>query len=575
METVGKPTAAARVLAVRPVGTTAVLAELSGLHDVLALQALLLEQPLPGQVDVLAAAETVMVRADSPAAARRMAGLLLEMDLTVQAHAEGKLVLIETVYDGEDLAEVGRLTGLGTDGVIAAHTGQVWTVAFGGFAPGFGYMVGENQLLEVPRRSSPRTAVPAGAVALAGTYSAVYPRKSPGGWQLIGRTAAHMWDLSREQPALAAPGDRVQFRAVRELVEVAGPDDGSAGSQAAATQELDVRSGLRILSPGLQSLVQDLGRPGHAGLGVSAAGALDRSSLRRGNRIVGNQPSAAVVETVAGGLRVQAVGDQVLAVTGAPSALTVVTPSAARDEGAPEDGGAPEDSRAPEEDRMQARTVPMATAFALLDGEILTVGAPERGFRSYLAIRGGAEADAVLGSRSTDTMSGIGPAPLAAGQLLGAGAATSSNVVGNPELQPDFPDTGVTVLDIVPGPRDDWFDAAALESLCGQDRAVTPRSNRVGMRLDGEPLSRSRGGELPSEGTMAGALQIPPEGQPVLFLADHPITGGYPVIGVVVDHQLDLAAQVPIGGSIRFRWAPGYAPPTAFSDASPAISQTK
>ena len=182
----------------------------------LALQALLLEQPLPGQVDVLAAAETVMVRADSPASARRMAAPLLELDLTVQSHAEGKLVTIDTVYDGEDLAEVGRLTGLGAEGVVAAHTGQVWTVAFGGFAPGFGYMVGENQALEVPRRSSPRTAVPAGSVALAGNYSAVYPRKSPGGWQLIGRTAAHMWDLGREQPALAAPGDRVQFRAVRE-----------------------------------------------------------------------------------------------------------------------------------------------------------------------------------------------------------------------------------------------------------------------------------------------------------------------------------------------------------------------
>jgi biotin-dependent carboxylase-like uncharacterized protein len=255
------------------------------------------------------------------------------------------------------------------------------------------------------------------------------------------------------------------------------------------------------------------------------------------------------------------VGDQVLAVTGAPSALTVVTPSDGSDEAAPED------------DRPEpVRTVSMATAFALLDGEILTIGAPERGFRSYLAIRGGAMADAVLGSRSTDTMSGIGPAPLAAGQLLAAGVATSSNVVGNPELQPEFPDTGVTVLDIVPGPRDDWFDAAALESLCSQDWAVTPRSNRVGMRLEGQPLRRSRDGELPSEGTMAGALQVPPEGQPVLFLADHPITGGYPVIGVVVDHQLDLAAQVPIGGSLRFRWAPGYGQPTSFSDSSPDIS---
>ena len=558
METVTETSAAARVLAVRPVGTTAVLAELSGLHDVLALQALLLEEPLPGQVDVLAAAETVMVKADSPAAARRMGALLLGMDLAVQSHAEGKLVQIDTVYDGEDLAEVARLTGLSAEGVIAAHTGQIWTVAFGGFAPGFGYMVGENQALEVPRRSSPRTAVPAGSVALAGNYSAVYPRKSPGGWQLIGRTAAHMWDLSREQPALAAPGDRVQFKAVRELVEVAQPAAAASDTGAADTQ-----SGLRILSPGLQSLIQDLGRPGHAGLGVSSAGALDRSSVRRANRIVGNQPSAAVVESVAGGLRVQAVGDQVLAVAGAPSALTVVTPSDGSEAEGPDDDGQPE----------QVRTVPMATAFALLDGEVLTIGAPERGFRSYLAIRGGVMADAVLGSRSTDTMSGIGPAPLAAGQLLAAGVATSSNVVGNPELQPEFPDTGVTVLDIVPGPRDDWFDVAALESLCSQDWAVSPRSNRVGMRLDGTPLSRSRDGELPSEGTMAGALQIPPEGQPVLFLADHPITGGYPVIGVVVDHQLDLAAQVPIGGSIRFRWAPGYGLPTSFS--SPDVSQTK
>ncbi|MCO4239553.1 carboxyltransferase domain-containing protein [Pseudarthrobacter sp. MDT3-28] len=570
METVTKPASAARVLAVRPVGTTAVLAELSGLHDVLALQALLLEQPLPGQVDVLAAAETVMVKADSPAAARRMTARLLEMDLTVQSHAEGKLVQIETVYDGDDLAEVGRLTGLGTDGVIAAHTGQVWTVAFGGFAPGFSYMVGENQVLEVPRRSSPRTAVPAGSVALAGNYSAVYPRKSPGGWQLIGRTAATMWDLSREQPALAAPGDRVQFQAVRELIEVTAPRVAASDSQALAARKPDIQSGLLILSPGLQSLIQDLGRPGHAGLGVSSAGALDRSSLRRANRIVGNDPSAAVVESVAGGLRVQAVGDQVLAVAGAPSALTVVTPSYAPDPVAEDEGDQSEFDQS-----EQVREVPMATAFALLDGDILTISAPERGFRSYLAIRGGAAVDTVLGSRSTDTMSGIGPAPLAAGQLLGAGAATSSNVVGNPELQPDFPDTGVTVLDIVPGPRDDWFDAAALESLCAQDWAVTPRSNRVGMRLDGQPLSRSRDGELPSEGTMAGALQIPPEGQPVLFLADHPITGGYPVIGVVVDHQLDLAAQVPIGGSIRFRWAPGYGLPTGFSDSSPDVSQTK
>lgn len=537
----------------RAVGTRAVLAELSGTQDVLALQALLLEKPLPGQQDVLAAAETVLVTADSPASARRIAARLLQLDLTAPVQRDGELVVIDTVYDGEDLAEVGQLTGLGAEGVIAAHSGQVWTVAFAGFAPGFGYMVGENQQLEVPRRASPRTAVPAGSVALAGNYSAVYPRRSPGGWQLIGRTNARMWDLDREQPALAAPGHRVQFRPVRDAVTLgtesaaepvaqpaaqtaAEPTVHSAGAAPEPAAGQDVACGLRIVAPGLQSLIQDLGRHGHSGLGVSAAGALDRASLRRANRLVGNTPGAAAIETVAGGLTVRAVGDQVLAVTGAPSALSI--------ESAPDDAG----------DTWQ-RSALMATPFALLDGETLSIGAPQSGFRSYLAVRGGVDAAPVLGSRSTDTMSGIGPAPLAAGQVLAAGGEAESGVVGAPELQPDYPGTGVTVLDVVPGPRADWFDRAALDSFAAQEWEVKAQSNRVGMRLDGTPLQRTRQGELASEGTVAGALQVPPEGLPVLFLADHPITGGYPVIGVVVDSLLDLAAQVPIGGKIRFRWA--------------------
>ncbi|MFS0718315.1 5-oxoprolinase/urea amidolyase family protein [Arthrobacter sp. 1P04PC] len=542
-----------RVAGVRPAGTRAVLAELAGTGDVLALQALLQEHPLPGQVDVLAAARTVLVTADSPASARRIAATLPELDLTAPVQREGGLVVIDTVYDGEDLAEVARLTGLGPDGVVAAHTGQLWTVAFAGFAPGFGYLLGEDSALEVPRRSSPRTAVPAGAVALAGTYSAVYPRRSPGGWQLIGHTTTRMWDLSRDQPALAAPGQRIQFRAVRESLNIA-PE--SAPATDAPAQEAS--SGLRIISPGLQSLIQDLGRTGHAGLGVSAAGALDRASLRRANRLVGNAASAAVIETVAGGLQVRAVGDQVLAVTGAPGELTIT----ASDDGAALD-----------------RTGPMATPFALLDGETLTLGAPASGFRSYLALRGGVDVPPVLGSRSTDTLAGLGPAPLAAGQALAAGGSTESGVVGHPEVQPDFPDAGVTVLDVVPGPRADWFDRAALDALTAQEWTVKPQSNRVGMRLDGTPLSRTRDGELASEGTVSGALQVPPEGLPVLFLADHPVTGGYPVIAVVVDAHLDRAGQVPIGGTIRFRWADSardnHTAAPAAPPAAPTVSDTE
>jgi KipI family sensor histidine kinase inhibitor len=537
METVMYTATAKRVRSVRPVGTRAVLAELDGLPDVLALQDMLNKSPLPGQVDVLAAAETVMVVGESAAATRAIGARLMELELIAPEVTDSGLVVIDTVYDGDDLADVAELTGLSTEGVVAAHTGQIWTVAFAGFAPGFGYMVGENEVLTVPRRSSPRTAVPAGSVALGGQYSAVYPRRSPGGWQLIGRTGAMMWDLERAQPALVRPGDRVQYRAVREVVTA------SDSPAREPEKEHHAESGLRILNPGAQSLIQDLGRRGFGPLGVSAAGALDRASLRRANRLVGNAPSAAAIESVNGGLTVEAVGDQVVAVTGAPAALTIESPSWF---------GSDDDDVQP----GATRTVPMATPFALLDGEVLTLGAPESGFRNYVSVRGGVDVPEVLGSRSADTMSGIGPAPLVIRQFLGTGDGTASTAVGSPELQPDFPGGGVTVLDVVPGPRADWFNPEALDSLCAQEWVVTPQSNRVGMRLDGTPLKRTREGELPSEGTMAGALQIPPAGLPVLFLADHPITGGYPVIGVVRDEHLDLAAQVPIGGKIRFRLVP-------------------
>ena len=528
-----------KVRAVRPVGTRAVLAELDGLAEVLALQDLLNRKPLPGQVDVLAAAETVMVVGESASATRAIGARLLQLELTAPDVTDSGLVVIETVYDGEDLADVAELTGLSVDGVVAAHTGQTWTVAFAGFAPGFGYMVGENNALTVPRRATPRTAVPAGSVALGGEYSAVYPRRSPGGWQLIGRTGARMWDLERPKPALVRPGDRVQYRAVREVVTASAHEPES-------DSEHHTESGLRIVSPGVQSLIEDLGRRGHGPLGVSAAGALDRASIRRANRLVGNASTAAAIESVGGGLSIEAIGDQVIAVTGAPTTLTVQSPSwvdSAKHDGGPQPGA--------------TRTVGMAAPFALLDGEVLSLGAPASGFRNYVAIRGGIDVPAVLGSRSADTMSGIGPAPLTVGKELRAGSDTVSTAVGSPELQPDFPGAEtVTVLDVVPGPRADWFDQSALDSLASQDWVVTPQSNRVGMRLDGQPLVRTRDGELPSEGTMAGALQIPPAGLPVLFLADHPITGGYPVIGVVRDEHLDRAAQVPVGGKIRFRLVP-------------------
>ncbi len=502
----------------RPVGDRGLLIELPGLAEVLSVQAQLQEDPAAGQVDVVAAACTVLVTVEDTPQVGPLAERLRAIDPTRPSEQEDALVTIDVQYDGADLADVAQRVGLSEHAVIAAHTARPWVAAFGGFAPGFAYLTGGDPRLEVPRRNSPRTAVPAGSVALAGTFSAVYPRESPGGWQLIGHTDAVMWDTRRADPALIRPGHRVQFTAVRELVDVAPAPRPVVPSA--------VRAGLEVVDPGLYSTVQDLGRPGRMALGVAGAGALDRAALRQANRLVGNPAAAAVIESVNGGLALRAVEDQVLAVTGAAVEVLITQPEG------------------------DEREVPLCTPFLLREGEVVRQSAPESGLRAYTAVRGGFDVEETLGSRSTDSMSGMGPPALTAGSGLPVGEPDAASTVGDAEVPARS--ASPTELRIIPGPRDDWFEEGELTRLCSTDWTVTAQSNRIGLRLDGAPLTRSREDELPSEGTVRGALQIPPSGLPVLFLADHPVTGGYPVIGVVVSADLDRAAQLPPGTVVRF-----------------------
>lgn len=501
----------------RRVGDTGLLLELPGLAEVLSVQAQLQERPAEGQVDVVAAARTVLVTVRTPAHVPPLVARLRAIDTSRPVERDDALVVIEVVYDGEDLADVARYTGLSADAVVDAHTGTPWTAAFGGFAPGFVYLTGGDPRLEVPRRDSPRTVVPAGSVALAGAFSSVYPRRSPGGWQLLGHTSAVLWDDHRADPALLHPGNRVRFEAVREVIEVS-PPDASAG-----VAEGD--AGLVVTTSGLLSTVQDLGRPGRMALGVAGSGALDRASLRQANRLVGNPVGAAGIESLNGGLGLRAVQDQALAVTGASVELVVSTPDGVE------------------------RDVPLHAPFLLRAGEILKQSAPAEGLRSYTAVRGGVLVEQTLGSSSTDSMSGLGPPPLTPGSTLAVGAP-GPGAVGEAELPrtPRSPE----LLRVVPGPREDWFDDGELARLCAVEWTVTAQSDRIGLRLDGPALRRSGDGELPSEGTVPGALQVPPSGLPVLFLADHPVTGGYPVIAVVVAADLDRAAQLPPGSVVRF-----------------------
>jgi biotin-dependent carboxylase-like uncharacterized protein len=292
--------------------------------------------------------------------------------------------------------------------------------------------------------------------------------------------------------------------------------------------EDDVRSVLTVLDPGMLSTLQDEGRPGLAHLGVPPSGAMDRAAFRRANLLVGNAIGSACVESVLGGLVLRFDADSVVAVTGAQATLS-------------------------SSDR-RARPV-LGRAVRIRAGNELKVGMAEQGVRTYVAVRGGlrpAGARKVLGSFSSDLLSGLGPPALTAGTRLSlAGVAVTTTM---PDLAPAAPQwkSDPAVLPVLLGPREDELTPAALRRLFSATFRVSPDSNRVGLRLTGPPLTRRAQGELPSEGIVTGAVQLPPGGQPLIFGPDHPTTGGYPVVAVVRDRALDLLAQLRPGARVRF-----------------------
>lgn len=292
---------------------------------------------------------------------------------------------------------------------------------------------------------------------------------------------------------------------------------------------------LEVIDAGALATLQDRGRPGLAHLGVTGSGAADRGSHSLANRLVANPDSAATVEITLGGFTARVRGGDVLvAVTGADAA--------------PEAGGV----------RCGLNSV-----VRVRDGQLIRLHPPRAGLRSYLAVRGGLAVDPVLDSRSYDTLARLGPAPLAAGDRIAVGGPNP--VFPLIDQAPVAPIGGrLPALRVIPGPRQDWF--ADPEALVRTFWRVSPHSDRVGVRLSGDALRLRRPQrQLPSEGMLRGAIQVPPNGQPVILGPDHPVTGGYPVIGVVADADTDLLAQVRPGQRLRLRWArPATHPPAGW-----------
>jgi biotin-dependent carboxylase-like uncharacterized protein len=281
---------------------------------------------------------------------------------------------------------------------------------------------------------------------------------------------------------------------------------------------------LEVLATGALALVEDLGRPGLAASGVGRSGAADRAALRLANRLVANSEDAAGIEVVFGGLAVRAAEQNpvplTVALTGAPAPADI--------------DGCPAGHHA---------------LLTLRPGQVLRLGTPSTGLRTYLAVRGGIAVDPVLGSRSTDVLAGLGPPKLEPGRMLPLGPEPSELPLL--DVAPvAMPTGGPVTLRAVRGPRADRL--ADPDALTGTTWTASSRSDRVGMRLEGGRLERAGSGELPTEGMVRGAVQVPPGGEPVLFLADHPVTGGYPVAAVVLDADVDRAAQVRPGQCVRF-----------------------
>jgi biotin-dependent carboxylase-like uncharacterized protein len=275
-----------------------------------------------------------------------------------------------------------------------------------------------------------------------------------------------------------------------------------------------------VLETGPLTTVQDEGRLGQGAIGVGRSGACDRASFRLANRLVGNDPGAAALEVTFGGMVLRADSDVMVVATGAPC------------------GGAPQN----------APTV-------LRAGSHLRLEVPATGLRTYVAVRGGFDVPPVLGSRSTDVLSGLGPPVVGAGDRIPVGKAHGPGPHVDVAPVPDPSGDEVTIR-VAPGPRRDWFSDETWRTFASQTYVVSSDSNRVGLRLEGPPVERRDDGELPSEGMVRGAVQIPASGAPVLFLADHPVTGGYPVIAYVVDVDVDRCAQLRPGQTLRFSAGP-------------------
>ncbi|MEM7682567.1 MAG: 5-oxoprolinase/urea amidolyase family protein [Planctomycetota bacterium] len=468
---------------------------------------------------------------------------------------------IPVCYDrafGPDVEASAEALGLSADRLIEAHAGASYRVDFLGFSPGFGYLSGLPRGLRLPRHAAPRPRVPAGSVAIAENRSAVYPSPTPGGWRLIGRTPWVMFDPHRDPPSLLRQGDAVRFERIDEATFERLSKEAQAESEARreAALSLDKHGvegrrvlgasrGIRVVRAGGPATVQDLGRFGYGDIGVAPSGAADALSLRLGNRLLGQPDGEAGIEmTLVGGVyRFEA--DAVVCLAGADAPRAVVR------------------------SRGETQPIAMRQPLAVRAGDEVEVGPLEGGVRAYLCVKGGLRTPAVLGSRSTHVPSGLG----GVGRLLQDGdelliarmsdsspvdllSKTAFGGAKRSIATGPLPGPGTRLLRIVPGRHRDRFPPVLDVSLPGAVFEVDPRSDRTGVRLRGAGVWEVDREGVESEAVLPGAVQVPPDGHPIVLGVDGPTVGGYPVLARVIEADLSALGQLRPGDGVRFAWIP-------------------
>lgn len=492
-------------MTIKSLGDSAWLLELSeqaSLVEVLGWVAALEKNRPQGVLDVVSAFTSVAVHF-SEADGQEIFEWMRSVRPTDQslAGSDWEIPVIYGGEDGPDLEEVARHTGKSVCEVIELHAAGVYTVAALGFSPGFPYLSGLPQDLHLPRKRTPRHAVPAGSVAIAGSQAGIYPNASPAGWHVLGRTNIPLFDPNAARPALFKPGDRVRF---------VPSDDLPPGTQATEAEELAVDGWIEVIHPGGLTTVQDLGRPGHEACGVSPGGAVNRWALRVANAMVGNEPGAAALECCVSG--------PVLKFHRECTVALVASTGKSRH---------------------------------IAAGEIVDFSKLHEGVRAYLAVAGGLSIPDCLGSAATDLRAGFGGRRLIQGDRLACKRAGAVPLPGGWSVGRGVSES-VLELRVLRGVQAEWFSEETLGRFYHDTFQVTPLSDRMGVRLSGPPLRLREVREMASQPVACGSVQVPPDGQPIVLMAERQTLGGYPQIGHVISVDLPKLAGAWPGTQVKF-----------------------